>query len=160
MLQQTSGECTFKTEIISCLKRLHEKIKKYFDRDFDTYKPLRWVQFPFDCHSLDAIDDSSFKEKEELISLQCDSNMKLDFQEKSLAEFWIARLQNLSSKAVATLTAFPTTWLCESAFSKINFMKSKERNLLDIKHDARTALSSTEPDIKALVNAMQTSRFN
>ena len=118
------------------------------------YKPLQWIEHPFASTSLELIDDSSYKEIEEMIETQCSSHLKLEFGEKSLPDFWMARLTefpHLASKAVETLTAFPTTWMCESAFSRIHCMKTKYRNALDIQHDARVALSNTEPDIGFLV---------
>ena len=131
---------------------------EYFDSDIKIVQQLQWVEYPFSNSSLTSIDDSMYKAKEELILLHCETRMKVEFEEKSIAEFWVSRqtrFPTLAGKALAFLTAFPTTWLCESAFSKIQFMKNKSRNQLDIHPDARTALSNTAPEFQILVKQMQ-----
>ncbi|KAF7669603.1 hypothetical protein LDENG_00176720 [Lucifuga dentata] len=53
---------------------------------------------------------------------------------------------------------FGSTYLCESAFSDMNFIKNKHRTCLTdayLEDSVRVAVSSYTPDYSALVNSMQ-----
>ena len=58
--------------------------------------------------------------------------------------------------ASTLLVAFPSTYLCELAFSCMVEIKSKLQNgLIDLESDLRCTISKLEPNIEALVNAKQ-----
>ena len=87
--------------------------------------------------------------------------MKDKFAKLSLTEFWALlrssepRLINLAKEAEKALMPFPTTYLCESAFSMLAFMKKDRRNRLDSENDIQCALSKIEPDIEEPVREHQ-----
>ena len=73
--------------------------------------------------------------------------------------FWATMYGSYPRVAVAALTlmvAFPSMYLCESAFSSMVQIKTKSRNrLIDLESDLRCAISKVEPNIEALVQAKQ-----
>jgi hypothetical protein len=57
----------------------------------------------------------------------------------------------LSSKALKVLIPFPTTYLCEKAFSALVYVKNKFRNRLEnVESELRLKLSNIEPNIEKL----------
>lgn len=75
------------------------------------------------------------------------------FEEIELDEFWL-RMQKeyaaLSQKAIDKLLQFSTTYLCETAFSTMTIIKTKERNRLDAQDAMIMATSQIEPRMKEL----------
>jgi len=53
------------------------------------------------------------------------------------------------------LIAFATSYLCESGFSALLAIKTKQGNRLDITDDMRVALSQTIPQFHVLVEKKQ-----
>ena len=108
---------------------------------------------------LKKIEDDSLTE--ELIELQHRDLLKTKFNTLNVAEFWARlhteepSLRQLCLKAAEALLPFPTTYLCESAFSVLTLMKKDKRNRLNPEDDIRVALSSIEPDIVELVRKHQ-----
>lgn len=67
------------------------------------------------------------------------------------------------------MSAFPTSYLCERAFSVLNHLKSKKRNRLNVQHQLRVKLSGYQPDFDGLIeknghrrskNVLETSSSN
>ena len=117
-------------------------------------KSKQWVKFPFDQSTLDLISDDDFNIKDEFISLRADSTLKIEFNQVTVDQFWIRRLDDyplLAHEAVKVLMAFPTSWECEAAFSQISIIKTKHSNRLDVEPDIRVALSSTSPRIGHII---------
>ena len=52
---------------------------------------------------------------------------------------------NVAKKAIQDILPFVSTYLCESGFSTLLQMKTKQRNRLDVENDMRCALSTTFP---------------
>jgi hypothetical protein len=78
------------------------------------------------------------------------------FEANTLIQFWVAHLQQeavscLAEKAVDVLIQFGTTYICESGFSTLEYLKNKYRNRLNAEHDLSAALSKTKPRIDLLV---------
>lgn len=71
----------------------------------------------------------------EILSLQNDFQLK---SHKSAADFWkfvdAKKYPNISTGAMKCATLFGSTYLCESAFSDMNFIKSKFRTCLTDAH--------------------------
>ena len=97
--------------------------------------------------------------EEQFLDLVHDSAAKAVFGEKSLNAFWATMYGSYARVAVPALTlvvAFPSTYLCESAFSCMVQIKTKSRNhLIDFESDLRCAISIVELNIEALVQARQ-----
>ena len=92
--------------------------------------------------------------QEELITLATDSGAKDLFQHVSLSHVWCGVMKSyprICDIALKRLMPFPSTYLCESAFSTILTIKSKARNRLQLEPDIRCCLSSTQPRIAKLV---------
>lgn len=61
----------------------------------------------------------------------------------------------LKTLAMYVLTMFGSTYICESAFSKMNTIKTHERNQLSnqsLEDCLRISLTAVEPDVKKLVS--------
>jgi hypothetical protein len=94
-----------------------------------------------------------------LIEISADSALKLQFKENSLANFWLhvrTNYSELSYKALKVVIPFPTTFLCEKAFSALMYLKNKYRNSLrNVESDFRIQVSEIKPNIEKLVAEMQ-----
>ena len=62
---------------------------------------------------------------------------------------------NVALLLLRVLVPFASTYLCESGFSTLLQIKTKERNRLDVQNDMRLALTQTKPGISKLVTQMQ-----
>ena len=60
-----------------------------------------------------------------------------------------------TEKALHILILFVSTYLCESGFSSLLQIKSKQRNRLYVEDDLRCALSQTAPRIRMLSDRKQ-----
>jgi hypothetical protein len=135
------------------------ELEKYIPRHNYT-KMFSWVRLPFEVSAveLDCEDDTI---AEQLIELQSKNLWKTRFQSVTLTQFWTEvcesepQLSQLCSEASNALLPFPTTYLCESGFSVLAFIKSNRRSKLNPEDDMRCALSTIEPDIDYLVNQCQ-----
>ncbi|KAJ4939220.1 hypothetical protein JOQ06_028676 [Pogonophryne albipinna] len=63
----------------------------------------------------------------------------------------ITEYASLATHAIKIILPFSTTYLCESGFSALVQLKTKQRNKLNIEHDLRVALSTITPDFETLV---------
>ena len=77
--------------------------------------------------------------QEEFLDLIHDSSAKASFDNETLDKIW-AMMQNVypkvAAKPLTLLTALPSTYLCESAFSSIVTIQTKAWNkLLDVESD-------------------------
>lgn len=95
----------------------------------------------------------------QLVDIQASSEMKAALRgAESLTTFWLACPQEydaLKTLAMYVLTMFGSTYTCESAFSKMNAIKTHERNRLSnhsLEDCLRISLTTVEPDIKKLVS--------
>lgn len=135
-------------DITSHMEALQTSFDKYFNQDFSKYE---WIRNPFSgkfpSHS-----------KECFIDLISDSSMKDAFKEKSLIDFWMGTKTEYPSvfeQAIIFLLPFVTSYLCESGFSELLFIKNKYRNRISVEEDLRIKLSSIDPDIENLVKNKQ-----
>ena len=102
-----------------------------------------------------CISDNHNAVQEELIKLVSDSGAQELFSRVDLPSFWISLLgiyPIVSDMALKLLMPFPSTYLCEAAFSSMLVIKTKARNRLDAEPDLRCCLAVTEPRIQKLVN--------
>lgn len=88
-----------------------------------------------------------------LLELTSDRTLKNRFESTELDTFWLGLKDEyglLSRKAVDKLLQFSTTYLCESAFSTMTVIKTKQRNRLDAEEAMILAISPILPNIKEL----------
>lgn len=75
------------------------------------------------------------------------------FDQTDLDEFWLKmqeKYSTLSRKAVNKLLPFTTTYLCETGFSTMSVIKTKQRNRLDAEDAVILAISKIEPRMEQL----------
>ncbi|VVC24863.1 HAT, C-terminal dimerisation domain [Cinara cedri] len=93
----------------------------------ELYNSINWIRQPFeiDTHQINGL--TSFEE-DSLVNIFTDSSLKIQFNQKSLENFWLHVRKDypeLSSKALEVLIPFPTTYSCEKAFSTLVDIKNK-----------------------------------
>ena len=106
----------------------------------------------------DCIPDDQDDEQEEFINLINDSGAKAIFSTMSVPQFWCSLLLTyplVSQIVIKALLPFPSTYLCETGFSSLLTVKTRNRNRLQVEHDLRCCLSKTEPRISQLVEKKQ-----
>ena len=129
------------------LQTLKERFERYFPRVADI-EDFDWIRAPFNQES--STQKLILREREECAELRMDRTMKLKFSELPLDQFWLASASEyptISRHAIEQLLLFPTTYLCELAFSTLVYMKSNRRSRLSVEQDLRVALSSVPPRI-------------
>ena len=91
-----------------------------------------WIVNPFVEHKETAI---SHEETLQLIELSPDKGLEITFNSVSNSKFWIRmknEYPNLHKKGQLNFFCFSTTYLCETAFSAITVLKTKQRNRLQL----------------------------
>ena len=114
-----------------------------------------WIRQPF---LADMSDDDNLKE--ELIDLEVNQGCQTIFHTLPLSGCWCDQLvayPGLARAVMEMIIPFPTTYLCEKAFSTMLQIKPIARNHLQdgLLHDMREALANTKPQIEKLVTQKQ-----
>ena len=142
--------------IILHLKVLRDEFTRYFP---DIRKSdFNLARNPFVEKVQDCVADDLDEVQEEFINLINDSNAKVLFSTLTLPQFWCSMLSTyplVAQIATKSILPFPSTYLCESGFSSLLTIKTKNRNRLDVGPDLRCCLSKTEPRISLLVTKKQ-----
>ncbi|KAL4130817.1 hypothetical protein QTP88_008198 [Uroleucon formosanum] len=132
-------------------------------RSFRDYFPVpdinrNWIRHPFEI-DITQINGLISLEEDNLIEIFTNGSLKLQFHQKSLEMFWFHVQKDypvLSSKALKVLIPFPTTYLCEKAFSALVYVKNKFRNRLEnVVSELRLKLSNIDPNIEKLMPEME-----
>ena len=100
----------------------------------------------------------SITEQDSLIEISTDPTLREVFKSLTLDEFWLtanSKYKDLSQKAIFKLLQFPSTYLCEQAFSSMTTIKTKQRSRLQLEAPLRLAVSKINPRIEMMVNKMQ-----
>lgn len=137
-------------DIIAHLEGLRESFQKYFSED---YSKVDWIRNPFSGSA-----PSELELKESFIDLTEDSSMKDCFKEKSLINFWIGcktEYPLIFRKALLFLMPFVTSYLCESGFSELLYIKNKHRSRISVEEDLRVKISSITPNVDILITGKQ-----
>ena len=143
---------TLKTNVAQHLENLESEFKSYFPEAVGD--DLSLARNPFRL-SPEKVKDEL---QDQLIDLKNDSSCRDLFEFLPVTKFWLSLASShpqISKIALKKLLPFNSTWLCESTFSTLVLMKSKQRNRLEVEQDIRCALSSTEPRISNLVAKFQ-----
>jgi zinc finger BED domain-containing protein 5/7/8/9 len=99
----------------------------------------------------------------QLIDLKTRAEEKRRFADGAdLCDFWLnvekERYRELRLLATRALTAFGSTYLCETSFSSMSLIKTKQRSCLtdeNLEHSLRVALTSYEPRYALLLRNAQ-----
>ena len=117
-----------------------------------------WIFNPFDFDVSTAESD----QQDNLLVLRNDCEAQVSHKQKGFKAMWMrptvaASYPRLWSKVEFLLLAFPTSYLVESGFSRVNMMLTKSRNRLDItdRGDIRMALTKLTPNVEKLVEQHQ-----
>ena len=141
-----------KNEILQHLTALENEFSRYFPELSDDELDL--VRNPFKL-SVEKVPDHC---QDEFLELKTDSEVRDMFDEKSITEFWPLLCDSypkVAEIAIRALLPFVSTYLCESGFSTLLQIKTKQRNRLEVENDLRCAISSTLPRISKLAKNKQ-----
>ena len=132
--------------IVAHLQSMEYEFQRYFPELEE--KEAILVQNPFSASA--SLDASGIPDKiqDQYFDLKNDSSACILYHEKSLSQFWCEMYDSypqVSKLAFQVLLPFATTYLCESGFSGLLHMKTKERNRMNVEDDMRLALSSPQP---------------
>ena len=97
--------------------------------------------------------------QEQVLELIHDSAGKTSFEDNTLDKFWAIMMNTypkVAAKPLSLLTAFSSTYLCESTFLNVITIKTKAQNtMLNLESDLCCAISKIKPDIKLIVAEKQ-----
>ena len=121
-------------------------LQKHFQRYFPVQDPKEydWIHDPF---SATPPADFSTAQEEQFIDVTSDSTMRLQFQSKTLAAFWIGAEKDyplLGKRALTILLPFATSYLCEVGSSAVASIKTKHRSKLDIENELIVDTTATQ----------------
>ena len=161
-------------EAAACLSDYLDDIIIEFDSRFTDFSDLEqvflFIKDPFICSQTSSIAELFEKHFDinkaecelELVGLKAELGLKHQHAENDATSFWLqfvpARFRILRLVATRILVMFGSTYICESAFSNMKFIKNPHRSRLTDEHmDAilRIALSSFDPRFSLLVSNLQ-----
>ena len=139
---------SIRDQIFRHLSNLEESFKTYFPhlKEFDT----TLCNNPFNKNYEDL---ENFLQ-DEFIELKNNSDFKKIFDEVTIEQFWVLiqhKYQLIGEWVLRFLVQFSSTYLCESGFSHLVYLKNKYRNKLEVKYQLILAISSIKPRIKYCV---------
>jgi hypothetical protein len=142
-------------EVEEHLQHLKGEFQRYFP-DLNETEGWSWrlMRDPFRIKE-DLVPDDL---QEEFLEMKHNSSAADDFDAMSLSDYWTKYVRvypNVAEVALRVILPFSTSYLCESGFSTLVTLKTKQRNKLDVENDLRCALSATKPRIPLLVSKKQ-----
>ena len=113
-----------KNGILEHLSALESELERYFPKTTD--EDLDFVRNPFKYLVEKLADDCQDK----FLELINNSTARQEYEEKLLSQFWVAMKDShpkTTEKALHILIPFVSTYLCESGFSSLLQIKSKQK---------------------------------
>lgn len=144
-------------EIVNHLEILSKSFDGYFGGgELETSE--EWILNPY-SYNLDytCMSDDE-KLKDDLIELRTNRVLEMQFESKTLEQYWCLAMDmfpRLCEKALSVFIPFATTYLCESGFSALLSIKTKSRNRLGAQADMRIAISNKVPRFEKLLSNKQ-----
>ncbi|XP_056395303.1 zinc finger BED domain-containing protein 5-like [Hyla sarda] len=120
-----------KALIINHLKNLENEILQYFPEIETDGAQNNWILDPFCENNVDTA-ELSVDLKEKLFEIAADRTLKARM-DSNVGDFWHSvrnEYEDLSNAALTALLPFPSTHLCESAFSALTAIKTKAASIL------------------------------
>ena len=159
MSSEQTQKATIKTIVVGHLLNLIANFQKYFPGIKEKSEELDWLRNPF-AVSVTNCDSLPVNLRQELIDVTSDRGLKTEFDTKTLTQFWVIVSREhpeLGKQALANLVQFPSTYLCESTFSAMTLIKTKERNRLcqGLESSLITAVASLPPRFPKLMREAQ-----
>ncbi|KAK0135260.1 SCAN domain-containing protein 3 [Merluccius polli] len=153
------------------MKKFITQLKDNFSSRFDDFLIPRdvigFVRDPFSINPSGEFSTNSVKMmpldeaaiQSELAEIQAAGDLKAALRgAENLGVFWLScpeEYGTLKTLAMYVLTMFGSTYTCEAAFSKMNNIKTHERNRLShqsLEDSLRISLTAAKPDVKKLVS--------
>ena len=131
--------------ILAHMEALHGQFRNYFSEADSWRRDKTWIQIPFRDDAADSA-RLTVTEEDQLIELSTDSMFRNIYETKPLTQFWIfcqKDFPQLAAKAMMGLLPFATTYLCESGFSSLIYLKNKYRSRLQPEGDVTLCLTSS-----------------
>ncbi|CAH1100921.1 unnamed protein product [Psylliodes chrysocephalus] len=150
--------------LLDCDKSLFLQHLDALKITFREYFPLptvnnAWIRNPYSIANTSENEGLTALEEEQFIKLSTDGDLKSKFDQLVLEDFWVFvkdSYPELSNKALNFLIPFSTTYLCETLFSALLYIKNKYGNSLkNVKEEVRLKLSKIKPNIDKLVREVQ-----
>ncbi|XP_060754330.1 general transcription factor II-I repeat domain-containing protein 2-like [Neoarius graeffei] len=169
-LLKVSGQVTSATlnkqgaRYATLVEHLHETFVIRF-RDLQLKRPqITFLVDPFnadtDCLKAPLVADEAAAELE-MIDFAEEDQLKPALREETIA-FWksvsMEKYPNVKRAALKILSMFGSTYVCESVFSTMKYVKSKHRSVLTnthLKELLRVATTDYEPDLRRIVEGKE-----
>ena len=127
--------------------------EKYYPKHEDPWRQNMWIVNPF----LNTKRQTALSH-EETLQLSSDEGLESTFNSVSNSKFWIKmkyEYPNLHEIAMRFLLCFSTTYHCETAFSAMTVLKTKQRNCLQLSDCLCLAITSIHSRINKLTERKQ-----
>jgi len=134
---------------ITHLQGLVQQLDNYFPQQ----EELPWIVNPF-INFLENVKYIPPSLQEKFSELTEDSSLSIEFKTTDLTSFWIKARQEfpvIADMALKVLLPFASTYLCETSFSSLVYLKNKYRSRMNVEPDLRIKLSKIEPEITTLM---------
>ena len=171
LLDENPDESQDVSDLIQLLTDLKDEMSVRFS-DFRKFQePFRLVENPWAITTTNVAHLSVFGYeardlKNELIDLQIDTEVKSIFEDKrkdkAHYELWKLvekdKFPNLIDFAQKIMCVFASTYVCESTFSKLKFIKNKYRSRLtseNVENILRISVSSQPANIDAILESCE-----
>ena len=158
MFGMTGISSVIQSDVVEHLDKLTCEFHRYFPSIEDDTPTMALTRNPF-RFPVAGVQDDEENTQEQFLEMIHDSAAKASFEDNTLGKFWAIMINiypKVAAKPLSLLTAFSSTYLCESAFSNVVTIKTKARNsMLNLESDLRCAISKLKPDIKLIVAEKQ-----
>ncbi|KAL0153882.1 hypothetical protein M9458_050803 [Cirrhinus mrigala] len=164
---KTVGEGNVTDKMKTFITQLKDNFSARFDDFFISRDVIGFVRDPFTISPSGEFSTNAVKMlpldkaaiQSQLAEIQAAGDMKAALRgAESLSAFWVScpeTYDTLKTLAMYVLTMFGSTYTCEAAFSKMNLIKTHERNRLStqsLEDCLRLSLTAAKPDVKKLVS--------
>lgn len=136
------------------LNMLAKNFKKYFFANDNLIASCEWIRDPFQ----NTPEGLTTAEEEIFIDFTASGEIKRQFSNKSLFEFWAGvddEFSTLKARALRILLPFSTSYLCETGFSTVAALKTKYRSQLNVEKELRVSISNIIPSFEKLCSVRQ-----
>lgn len=131
--------------------------KSYFPDVREMSEQLDWVRNPFTA-SQNKCGMLPVHLREELLDVSTDRELQTSFENCSLTKFWVCLRREhpeLRKWGLEHLLPFGSTYLCETSFSALTQIKTKQRNRLCLENSLITAGASLPPRMSKILREGQ-----
>ena len=143
------------SDIMAAHLKMLLSFEKYYPENEGPRRQNMWIVNPFFEHKETAL---THEETLQPIELSLDKALESTFNSMSNSKFWIRmknKYPNLHEITMRFLLCFSTTHLCETAFSAMTVLKTKQWNRLQLSDYFLLAITSIHPRINKLTNRKQ-----